>query len=115
MTSLARFRPLNCNCLEGISGKVIAKANNVNSKCLGDAPCTLWFHLTGNTALYPADGRQEFRFHAIVNQPDGKKTMPSTGWQAYLKTAIPRATIGTATTSLREEAGTQTRVIRRLA
>ncbi len=70
------------------SGKVIAKASNVNSKCLGDAPCTLWFHLTGNTALYPADGRQEFRFHAIVNQPDGKKTMPSTGWQAYLKNGV---------------------------
>lgn len=73
------------------SGKTIAKASNVNSKCLGDAPCTLWFHLTGNTALYPADGRQEFRFHAIVNQPDGKKTMPSTGWQAYLNNGHPRS------------------------
>jgi hypothetical protein len=67
------------------SDKIIAKQSNVNAKCVGSSPCTLWFHLTGNTALYPADGRQEFRFHAIVKQPDGKKTMPSTGWQAYLK------------------------------
>jgi len=72
------------------SGKIIAKTSNVKATCSGSDPCTMWFHLTGNTALYPLDGRQEFRFHAIVNQPNGKKTMPSTGWQAYLKNGHPR-------------------------
>jgi hypothetical protein len=67
------------------SGKIIAKTSNINKKCVGDEACTLWFHLSGDTAQYPVDGRQEFRFHAIVKQPDGKSTMPSTGWQAYLK------------------------------
>jgi hypothetical protein len=67
------------------ANKVIARTTGINKKCVGDAPCTLWFQLTGNTALFPTDGRQEFRFHAIVKQPDGKQTMPSTGWQAYLK------------------------------
>jgi hypothetical protein len=71
------------------SGKTIARATNLNQKCLGSDPCTFWYHLTGNTAEYPLDGRQEFRFHAIVNQPNGKKTMPSTGWQAYLKNGHP--------------------------
>jgi len=71
------------------SGVTVARSTNVNAKCLGEAPCTLWFRLAANTALYPLDGRQEFRFHAIVNQPDGKKTMPSTGWQAYLKNGHP--------------------------
>lgn len=73
------------------SGKTIARANNLNLKCLGEDPCTLWFRLTGDTAQYPLDGRQEFRFHAIVNQPDGKRTMPSTGWQAYLSNGHPRS------------------------
>ena len=72
------------------SDKIIARNTNVNKKCVGDEPCVLWFQLTGNTALYPLDGRQEFRFHAIVKQPDGKSTMPSTGWQAYLKNGHPK-------------------------
>ncbi len=72
------------------SGKVIASKSNLNVKCPGEEPCTLWYHLTGDTALYPLDGRQEFRFHALVKQPDGKRTMPSTGWQASLKNGHPK-------------------------
>ena len=46
--------------------------------------CDLWYHLDYDTTRVPADGSLEFRFHAVVISPDGKKGYTSTGWQAVL-------------------------------
>ena len=70
-------------------GIVPAQLANLNISCPGEDPCEYWFHMDVDTAQYPSDGRQEFRFHAIRQEVDGKQTFPSTGWQVYLQNGHP--------------------------
>lgn len=50
-----------------------------------DGTCEFWVHVTADTTRLPYDGRQEFRFRAKVDEPDGKEMFPTTGWQAYVR------------------------------
>ena len=70
-------------------GIVPSQLANLNISCPGEDPCVYWFHMDVDTAQYPSDGLQEFRFHAIRQEVDGKQTFPSTGWQAYLQNGHP--------------------------
>ncbi len=70
-------------------GIVPSQLPNLNISCPGEDPCVYWFHMDVDTAQYPSDGLQEFRFHAIRQEIDGKQTFPSTGWQAYLLNGHP--------------------------
>lgn len=67
--------------------KIVAKATSaqVGKKCVGQQACVFPFTLTANTNLFAEDGLQEFRFHAYVTEPDGKRLLATTGWQAFLK------------------------------
>ena len=69
-------------------GIVPAQLANLNISCPGEDPCEYWFHMDVDTAQYPSDGRQEFRFHAIRQEVDGKQTFPSTGWQVTYRMDI---------------------------
>jgi sugar lactone lactonase YvrE len=69
-------------------GLVPSKLSNLNISC-PEEECVYWFHMDVDTAQYPSDGLQEFRFHAIRQEIDGKQTFPSTGWQAYLLNGRP--------------------------
>lgn len=72
------------------SGKLVARQSGLKKTCPTET-CTYWFTFIADTAAYPNDGRQEFRFHSIVDEPGGKRMFASTGWQAYLKNGRPVA------------------------
>jgi hypothetical protein len=57
--------------------------------CTGD--CTWWFSAEVDTALSDRDGKQEFRFLTISEQPDGNEQHASTGWQVNLDNGDPHA------------------------
>jgi hypothetical protein len=76
--------------LFGDKGDVVpSQFANLNITCPGEDPCVYWFHMDVDTSQFPNDGRQEFRFHAIRQEIDGKQTFPSTGWQAYFANGHP--------------------------
>lgn len=52
--------------------------------CAENQTCTFWFHVTVPTDLVPTNGRKEFRFRAMLEEPDTNRMLPSTGWQAYV-------------------------------
>ena len=75
--------------LAGDFGQIAAVQFPVSAKCPVPGTCTFWYHVTVDTTKSPYDGRQEFRFHASVAEPDGTTMLPSTGWQAYLVNGKP--------------------------
>jgi hypothetical protein len=52
--------------------------------CSAGDTCVWWFHVVVPTDTLSSDGRKEFRFRPFMEQPDGNRLFPSTGWQAYV-------------------------------
>lgn len=80
--------------------------------------CERWVRLTLDTRRAPADGRAEFRFHVDTREPDGKRNLVSTGWQAYLRNGKPvsdyRSSDGTIARGWYEGSGYENASIREL-
>ena len=57
--------------------------------CPDGETCVWWFNVVVPTDTLSTDGRKEFRFRPFMEQPDGNRLFPSTGWQAYVDNGRP--------------------------
>jgi hypothetical protein len=72
--------PKNCFA----SGTACVDLQDTPLTCAIGETCEWWFNVVVPTDTLPTDGRKEFRFRTFLEQPDGNKSFPSTGWQAYV-------------------------------
>lgn len=70
--------------IAGEWGSIRSAALTPNWRCGVDKTCTRWFTVYVDTRKAEADGRHEFRMRAQVKEPDGKESIASTGWLAWL-------------------------------
>lgn len=70
------------NCWAG--GTACVDLRDAPLTCPGEQTCVFWLPVTVPTTTLNTDGRKEFRFRVFMEQPDGNRLFPSTGWQAYV-------------------------------
>ena len=58
--------------------------------CPPGETCKWWVPLSVPISQMSTDGRKEFRFRAMQEQPDGNRLFQSTGWQAYVSSGKTR-------------------------
>lgn len=75
--------------IAGEWGSIRSVALTPKWRCGVDKTCTRWFTVYVDTRKAERDGRHEFRMRAQVKEPDGKESIASTGWLAWLNNGKP--------------------------